>query len=366
MPSRRLFPTLGFISLSSLLSAVSCANGDEDDSGRPPASYAGNGQSGGSGGAGAGATGGSAGTFGSSGGSFGSGGTATGGTSSGGTSGALGTGGSAGGSGSGGAAGASSSGGSSGAAGSSTGGSAGSTGGSGGAGGSGGSSGGSGGAGGSGGSSGGSGGAGGSGGGTGGSGGSAGALGTGGSGGGPLSCSGFVFCDDFEDGVADGWTKSGGTWTVLDDDTKVYQGAASEESWAGPSVADQSVEARVKVVSFGGSSDAYRAGLIARHSGSSDFYAFQIRSDGSLSIRKSTSVVSGCNQVAAGVSPTAWFTMRLVVSGPASAVSLKGYVNGQEKVACTHASGLASGQAGFVTYGTSTSARFDDIRVSSP
>jgi pectate lyase len=183
----------------------------------------------------------------------------------------------------------------------------------------------------------------------------------------PTDClaSGFVFCDDFEDGVADGWTESGGTWSVLDESAnRIYEGRGKEESWPAPSWADQTIQARVKVVSFGGSSDAYRAGIMARHSSASNFYTLQVRSDGSLSIRKSTSVVSGCNQVASGVNTSDWFTLRLEVLGPASAVSLRGYVNGQLKLSCSHTSGLASGQVGFVTY--DTVARFDDITVTSP
>jgi pectate lyase len=176
-----------------------------------------------------------------------------------------------------------------------------------------------------------------------------------------------VFCDDFEDGVADGWTTSGGTWSVLDDGgNKVYQGADSQESWAGPVVLDQTVEASVKVVAFGGTSDSYRAGIIARWSGASNFYTLEVNASGLLSIRKSTSVLSGCNQVASGTTTGTWFTLKLAVSGPASSVTLNGYVNGTLLLTCTHTSGLGSGQAGVVTYGSNTVARFDDVRVSSP
>jgi len=330
----------------SVAAATSCAQSDDDSSGRPPVSFAGQGGVGGAPDAAAG--------------NGGSGGVATGGGGSGGSS--LGSGGTGGGSGSGGGGG----------SGSGSGGGSGGGGGGAGSGGTGGASS-SGGSGGSGGSvaSGGSGGAISSGG-AGGTGGVGGSGGTGGAGGGSsdggLNCSGFVFCDDFEDGVADGWTKSGGTWSVLDDQgTKVYEGSNSEESWAGGSYTDQTVEARVKVLSFGSSSsDSYRAGIMARWSGASNFYTLQIRDTGILSIRKSTSVVTGCAQVASGVTPSEWFTLRLVVSGPPSNVSLEGSVNGQVKITCTQTSGLASGQAGVVTYGPGTTARFDDVRVKTP
>jgi hypothetical protein len=101
-----------------------------------------------------------------------------------------------------------------------------------------------------------------------------------------------VFCDDFEDGNSTGWTKSGGTWSVIDDaGDSVYQGGnASEESYAGEAAwTDQTVEANVKVASFGGTSDSYRAGIMARHSGSSAFYVFALGGDGNLTLRSGIS-----------------------------------------------------------------------------
>jgi hypothetical protein len=324
--------------------AGACAS-DDGDSGRPPVNFASGGSSGlgGAGAAGgAGGTGGGVG-FGGTGGTLGSGG----------TGGSVATGGA---------------GGSSGGAGGTTGGTGG-TGASGGATGSGGSGGSSGSNGGTGGATGGAGGGGGTGGGTGGSGGSTGGAGGGGGTGGSVpecGITGFVFCDDFEDGDAAGWTKSGGTWTVVDDaGNSAYEGGASEESYAGPSLTDQTVQARVKVLQMN-TGNSYRAGIIARLSGSSNFYTLQVAGDDTLSIRKSTSVVSGCAAVPVGVTVTDWFTLKLEVSGAASAVSLRGYVNDELKLTCTHTSGLAAGQPGIVTYGSGTRARFDDVRVSTP
>jgi pectate lyase len=185
----------------------------------------------------------------------------------------------------------------------------------------------------------------------------------------PINCSaGLAFCDDFEDGNDNGWTKSSNSaWSIQTDGTMVYRGTASEEAWAGlTSWTDQTVEAQVKVMNFGGTSDSYRAGIMARRSSSSNFYALQVRSDGSLSIRKSTSVLSGCAQVASGVNVKDWFSMKLEVTGPPTSVTLKGYINGSLKLTCTHTSGLGSGTAGFVTYGSGTSAHFDDITVIAP
>lgn len=185
---------------------------------------------------------------------------------------------------------------------------------------------------------------------------------------------GVVFCDDFEDGNSTGWTKSGGTWSVVDDaGDGVYQGGdASEESYAGEAAwTDQTVEANVKVASFGGTSDSYRAGIMARHDGSSAFYVFAIGGDGNLTLRKSTSVPSGnsgtCSAVSAGIDATQWFTLKMSVSGAAASVNIKTYLNGVLKHDCTTTSStVTSGSAGVLTYGSNTVARFDDVSVTTP
>lgn len=183
-----------------------------------------------------------------------------------------------------------------------------------------------------------------------------------------IGCDGFVFCDDFEDASADGWTTSGGTWAVVSDTSWVYQGGnGSQEAVAGQqSWTDQTVEARVKVVSFGGNTDSYRVGILARYTGSSNFYALAVGADGNLTLRKSTSQLSGCDPVASGIDPSAWFTLKLEVSGPASAVQIRTYINDTLAQECAVTDGLASGQVGVVTYGSSTDGQFDDIRVSTP
>jgi hypothetical protein len=196
----------------------------------------------------------------------------------------------------------------------------------------------------------------------------------GGSGGGATCGTGVAFCDDFEDHNANGWTKSGGTWTVLADGGDwVYEGGnGSEEAYAGDVAwTDQTVEANVKVISFGGTSDSYRAGIMARRSGGSSFYVFALGADGNLTLRKSTSTPSGssgtCAPIAAGIDGTAWFTLKMTVSGPASSVRIRTYLNGTLKHDCTTTSStVVSGQAGLLTYGSNTVAHFDDVSVTTP
>ena len=189
-----------------------------------------------------------------------------------------------------------------------------------------------------------------------------------------MCASGIAFCDDFEDHNANGWTKSGGTWTVVDDGGDwVYEGGdASEEAYAGDAAwTNQTVEANVKVIGFGGTGDSYRVGIVARRSGASSFYVFALGADGNLTLRKSTSTPSGssgtCGALPAGISATAWFTLKMTVSGAAGAVQIRTYLNGALKHDClTTSSTVASGQAGVLTYGSNTVAHFDDVSVTTP
>lgn len=207
-----------------------------------------------------------------------------------------------------------------------------------------------------------------------GSGGGTGGGGSGTGGSSAMCATGIAFCDDFEDHNATGWTKSGGTWTVVDDGGDwVYEGsAASEEAYAGDvGWTDQTVQANVKVISFGGTSDSYRAGILARRSGASSFYVFALGADGNLTLRKSTSTPSGasgtCGPLAAGIASSGWFTLKMTISGAVGAVQIRTYLNGTLKHDClTSSSTVASGQAGVLTYGSNTIAHFDDVSVTTP
>src|SRR5690242_18618775 len=64
-----------------------------------------------------------------------------------------------------------------------------------------------------------------------------------------------VFSSDFESGST-GWSKSGGTWSVVSDGSQVFQqsdaGSARAREFAGDTGwTDYSVQARVKATSFG-------------------------------------------------------------------------------------------------------------------
>ena len=200
-------------------------------------------------------------------------------------------------------------------------------------------------------------------------------AGRGGAGG--ASCAGHVLCDDFEDGNANGWSPSGGTWSVVTDGTRVYQGGnGSSMSLAGQAGwTDQTLTARVKVVQFGGTSTSYRAGIVARATDSSNLYVFAIDASGALRLLKGTSSPSGtgatgtCGKVTpgAGALPNTWYTMQIKVAGTGGDVTITTFLDGTMIHDChTTLSTLPSGAIGTYVYGPNTIAEFDDIRVAVP
>jgi hypothetical protein len=173
----------------------------------------------------------------------------------------------------------------------------------------------------------------------------------------PSASAGTLFSDDFESGAGN-WSKSGGTWSVVSDGSKVYQQArtdselarvfAGEAAWT-----DYSVEARVKGLDL----SKGLAGVAARAGGSSTMYRLALTSTGRAelqSVKGSTITVLGSAAVS---DPAAWHTLKVDVSGS----SITGYVDG-----ATVASGTGSlpgaGRIGLVT--SFASAEFDDVSVS--
>jgi hypothetical protein len=191
----------------------------------------------------------------------------------------------------------------------------------------------------------------------------------------------WVFCDDFEDGDATGWTPTGDcTWNVLPyGTTRVYQntdGSCQSTVSSTASLTDQTVQADFRAVNFSSASTSYRIGIVARYDGS-NFITFSVDGEGGLHLLRSSSSLSGgtgtCD-VMAGTTVIAGFDARffnnykLVVQGTTGSVHITTYVNGVLVHDCTATdSGIpASGAIGILIYGSSTSGMFDYVRASSP
>jgi hypothetical protein len=168
-----------------------------------------------------------------------------------------------------------------------------------------------------------------------------------------------TFTANFEDGSTNAWSKSGGTWAVVTDGSKVLQQSkastdnarvfAGDAAWTG-----YTVQARVKPLSLG--SGGFVA-LLARATGSTTFYRLalipgnlvqlQAVNSGSVTVLGSSS-----RTVATGT----WYTLSLTTNG----TTISGSVDGTAVASATNSS-ITGGRMGLQT-GFST-ANFDDVTV---
>ncbi|GAA4149256.1 hypothetical protein GCM10022251_13860 [Phytohabitans flavus] len=167
-----------------------------------------------------------------------------------------------------------------------------------------------------------------------------------------------LFSTDFTGG-ASGWTRSGGSWSVVTDGSAVYRQSgtgsdaralAGSSSWT-----DYSVQALVKPTAFNGS--ARHAGVIARAQSTSAYYYLALTNAGDVRLgRRGSGGHTTLASAAATVSLNTWYRLRLEASGS----TLRGFLNGQ-LVATATDSAYASGSIGLASYYASAS--FDDVLV---
>ena len=170
-----------------------------------------------------------------------------------------------------------------------------------------------------------------------------------------------LFSDNFEDGNANGWTRSSGTWSVATDGSLVFRQTgtsadsrvrAGTSSWT-----DYAVQARVKATAFNGA-DRY-VGLIARAQNSNHYYYLALQNGNRLLLAKrvgdaSTTLASKSFTFTTGT----FYTLRIEAQGAA----LRGFVNGTLQLSTTD-SEFSSGAIGGATY--FASGAFDDFIVTS-
>ena len=127
-----------------------------------------------------------------------------------------------------------------------------------------------------------------------------------------------LFSDNFQDGDQSGWSRSGGTWTVVTDGSLVLrQSGTSADARAragSTSWTDYSVQARVKPIAFNGAG-RYVA-LMARAENVNHFYYLALQNGNQLVLAKragdtSTTLASKAFTVTTGT----FFTLRIDVRG---------------------------------------------------
>ena len=170
-----------------------------------------------------------------------------------------------------------------------------------------------------------------------------------------------LFSDNFEDGNANGWSRSNGTWAIVTDGSLVFRQSATNTdarvragstSWT-----DYSVQARVKAIAFNGTG-RYVA-LIARAENSNHFYYLALQNGNQLVLAKRIGdTITTLASRSFTVSLNTFFTLRVDVRG----ASLTGFVNGVQQLAATDGE-IPAGAIGGATFFASGS--FDDVVVTS-
>ena len=192
-----------------------------------------------------------------------------------------------------------------------------------------------------------------------------GATGTGGA-------SGTIFSDNFESGTGKWITSGPGTAAIATDGSSVYDlsclmskvflAAAGDVSWT-----NVIVQARIKILSFNGSSSSYYAGLCARVQDANNYYCVTLRSDAKVAIRGdiagSSNSIGSSNSY--GVATGTWYTVQLEIVGSTITASINGtpVLPKSGDPAITDAS-LASGGIALIV--DNAEAEFDDVTVSVP
>ncbi|WP_135548180.1 fibronectin type III domain-containing protein [Paenibacillus cymbidii] len=161
----------------------------------------------------------------------------------------------------------------------------------------------------------------------------------------------YLYFSDFENGAAD-WSVVTGTWSVVNDGSKVYKSSTTFDNSASVGSAswtDYTVETRVKVDSWS-STNSPNAGIRLRFTDSNNFYFLGYRNGGLNIYRR----VAGANGGVASKPFTfqngQWYTFKAVVQG----TTLQLYVNGNLELTATD-NRLAAGKAGL-------DSRFGDLR----
>jgi hypothetical protein len=168
-----------------------------------------------------------------------------------------------------------------------------------------------------------------------------------------------AFTATFEDGTTNGWSKSGGTWSVVTDGSKVAQQSSATSNnariFAGDSGwADYTVQAGVKPLTL---SSGGWVGLLARASGSTTFYRLALMPGNVVQLQAVNSgSVTVLGSASRTVSTGIWYTLGLTVRGS----QISGTVDGSV-IATVSNTLVAKGRIGLQTgYAT---ANFDNVTV---
>ncbi|HWS34533.1 MAG TPA: family 16 glycoside hydrolase [Actinoplanes sp.] len=165
-----------------------------------------------------------------------------------------------------------------------------------------------------------------------------------------------LFGDTFSDGDADGWSRNGGSWSVVDAAYQQSSVSANARALAGTtSWTDYTVQARVRATAFGAADRT--AGIAARAQSTSQYYTLVLTGGGAAQLQRvSGGAVTVLATAVTGPNTGVWRTLALTVQG----ATLTGRVDGTSVLTATDNT-FGSGRIGLVTsYAGSV---FDDVSV---
>ncbi|WP_433294849.1 cellulose-binding protein [Actinoplanes sp. CA-030573] len=169
-----------------------------------------------------------------------------------------------------------------------------------------------------------------------------------------------VFSADFETGSTSGWSKSGGTWSITSDGSRVLQqsdsGSERAREFAGQtSWADYSVQARVKATSFATTSGV--VALTARAAGATRMYRLSLTGGNKVQLETMNgSAVTILASLGQTISTSTFYTLKLSVNG----TTISGSINGTSVGSATDST-IGAGRIGLLT--EHAAGRFDDVVV---
>ena len=168
----------------------------------------------------------------------------------------------------------------------------------------------------------------------------------------------ILLTDDFNDGNSTGWTKSGGSWSVVTDGSPAFRQTSTgsdAKAQAGSAWGDQAFQARVKPLAFSSGSGRL-SGIIGRAQSMTNYYYLALGPAQVILGKRTSGGYVTLASAPATVSTGTWYTLRFEAFGG----SLRGYLNGALAVTASD-SAFATGKIGLTTYYSSAS--FDDLVV---
>ncbi len=168
-----------------------------------------------------------------------------------------------------------------------------------------------------------------------------------------------LFGDTFDDGDLAGWTRSGGSWSVVTDGSPAARQSstsASAKALTGTATwTDYTVQTRVRPIAFGATNRS--VGVAARARSTSEFYALVLTGGGAAQLQRvSGGAATVLASAPAGGTTGTWRTLALTARGS----ELTGTVDGVPVLRATDGA-IAAGRIGLVA--TYASASFDDVTV---